>query len=255
MRSGALGASLKVGEFNFLSSNMMIRIEGISRDKRTLNGVFIKSSGNSGPVIANAKHGKFLSTDDPNTLILRLSSGTLIHNVANISVPRILTFSSNDLPIDLPKLNSFRKRGNNSPELTIPELIRNRIVGADNEQTNANLYFRISQITIMFFLPFLGVALGVPPKRSTSGAGAFVAIALVVTFYKVCQYAEDLGGLPHHNPALLMSIPLVVFATFCVWMFYVIAHKVEGRPTRFVDSAFKSIFRFGSLLFKARKLS
>ena len=43
----------------------------------------------------------------------------------------------------------------------------------------------------MFLLPMLALALGVPPKRSTSALGVFLAIVMIVTYHKVNQYAAD----------------------------------------------------------------
>ena len=73
----------------------------------------------------SAEQGKFLATDDPNTIILRLTNGTLIHDAPSYKTPRVLTFSNHDLPIDLPKIESFRRRGGGKDrEYTIPELVR-----------------------------------------------------------------------------------------------------------------------------------
>ena len=46
---------------------------------------------------------------------------------------------------------------------------------------------------MMLMLPLLAVALAVPPKRSNSSLGIFIAIVIVVTYHKVNQYAESDG--------------------------------------------------------------
>ena len=98
LRSGALGASIKVGEFTNLGSRMTLRIEE-SRDNGTkLSGMFVRAENKKGQTVSvTAKHGQFLATDDPDTIILRLTDGVLVHDAPNYEKPRILSFSNHDL--------------------------------------------------------------------------------------------------------------------------------------------------------------
>ena len=77
LKSGALGASIKVGEFNEFGKRMTLRIER-SEDKGTrLLGIFTALDDKAGTqVAATAAEGQFLSTDDPDTIIFRLKNGT-----------------------------------------------------------------------------------------------------------------------------------------------------------------------------------
>ena len=95
-------------------------------------------------------------------------------------------FTAHDLPIDLPKIESFRGRGGADRELTIPELVR---VGNDSRtpetvrnETRANFHFRLVEVAMMLLLPLLAVALAVPPKRSPSAIGVFRSTALTRSF-------------------------------------------------------------------------
>ncbi len=125
LRTGALGASIKVGEFTHLGDRMTLRIEQ-SRDKgRDLSGIFVHALTPKGDWIGvTAERGRFLATDDPNVIIFRLTNGTLIHSHPGFKTPRVLTFSAHDLPINLPKFESFRQRGGRNLEYTLPELAR-----------------------------------------------------------------------------------------------------------------------------------
>ena len=127
LRTGALGASIKVGEFTHLGDRMTLRIER-SRDKgRELSGIFVHAQTPQGDWIGvTAQRGQFFATDDPNTIIFRLTNGTLIHNRADFATPRVLSFSAHDLPIDLPRFEQFRARGGRNLEYTIPELADRR---------------------------------------------------------------------------------------------------------------------------------
>ena len=235
LRSGALGASIKVGEFTKLGDRMTLRIEESYNDGKSLRGIFVRGDNNDGQrVSATASRGQFLATDDPNTIILRLSQGVLIHESPKFAVPRVLTFDNHDLPIPLPKIEAFRLRGGADRELTIPELI---VAGKNQNETlktrlesRANFHFRIVEVLSMFLIPLIAVALAIPPKRSTSSLGVFLSIVLLVTQHKINQYAEDMGARGVVDPVIALWVPFLLFAALAIWMYYVVAHVPGGQP-------------------------
>ena len=235
LRSGALGASIKVGEFTKLGSRMTLRIEQSYNEGRNLRGIFVRGENKDGQsVSATAAEGQFLATDDPDTIILRLTRGVLIHESPKFAVPRVLTFDSHDLPIPLPKIEAFRTRGGADRALTIPELL---VVGHDQAEplatrleSRANFHFRIVEVVSMFFIPLMAIALAIPPKRSTSSLGVFLSIVLLVTQHKINEYAEALGARGAVDPLLALWIPLLLFGALAVWMYYTVAHVPGGQP-------------------------
>ncbi len=125
LRTGALGASIKVGEFTHFPNGATVRSEDSRDEGRTLSGIFVQYAGKKGDWYAvTAERGQFLATDNPDEIIFRLSNGTLINNAPDFVTPRVLTFTSHDLPIPLPKYESFRTRGGLNLERTLPELVR-----------------------------------------------------------------------------------------------------------------------------------
>ncbi|HJS11122.1 LPS export ABC transporter permease LptF [Sphingopyxis sp.] len=235
LRSGALGASIKVGEFTKLGDRMTLRIEESYNDGRSLRGIFVRGDNKDGQrVSATAARGQFLATDDPNTIILRLSQGVLIHESPKFAVPRVLTFDNHDLPIPLPKIEAFRLRGGADREMTIPELF---VAGKDKSQSvqtrlesRANFHFRIVEVMSMFLIPLIAIALAIPPKRSTSSLGVFLSIVLLVTQHKINQYAEDMGARGVVDPLIALWVPYLLFAALAIWMYYVVAHVPGGQP-------------------------
>ena len=235
LRSGALGASIKVGEFTRLGKRMTLRVERSDNDGRDLSGVFVRAETNDGKTLAvTADRGTFLATDDPDTIILRLTNGRLAHDAPSYKTPRVLSFESHDLPIDLPTMETFRRRGDGNAELTIPELVRigrSHMVGEPvRDRLRANFHFRMVEVAMMLLLPLLAVALAVPPKRSTSSLGIFISIVMVVTYHKINQYAEQMGGQGRIDPVIALWTPFLVFAVLIVWMYWTIAHKPGGQP-------------------------
>ena len=238
LNSGALGAAIKVGEFNRLGRHLTLRIDRSENKGTELHGIFVQmddaKSGMS--VAATAEHGRFLSTDDPDTILFRLVKGRLVQDSPKFATPRTLSFDSYDLPIDLPVIDQFRRRGGTeSDELYLHELFRLGYLGqaADLHQkleTQAKLNFRLVEVVMMLMLPLLAVALAIPPKRSSSSLGIFVSIVIVVAYHKINQYAQNAGAQGRIDPALALWVPFVLFAVGIFWMYHVLAHKPGGQP-------------------------
>jgi lipopolysaccharide export system permease protein len=234
LRSGALGASIKVGEFTHLGKTMTLRVERSQEGGRELSGIFVMANGKEGKTLAvTAEHGRFLATDDPNTIIFRLRTGTLVQNAPGFPTPRVLTFDSHDLPIDLPKEDAFRQRGGRE-ELTIPELVRSGH-GPSNDRdgqrkSRAEFHFRLVEVVVMLLLPLLAVALAVPPKRSSSALGVFLSVVIIVTYHKINEYAEALGGRGHIDPVVALWTPFLLFAALIWWMYRTLAKVPGGQP-------------------------
>ena len=246
LRSGALGASIKVGEFTRLGKHMTMRIERSSNNGRDLSGIFVMAEGKGGKTLAvTAEKGTFMATDDPDTIILRLANGVLVHDAPGFKIPRVLSFTGHDLPIDLPKIEAFRNRGGKDRELTIPELVQ---VGNDprvskmiRDETRANFHFRLVEVAMMLLLPLLAIALAVPPKRSSSMLGVFLSIVMVVAYHKVNEYAEGMGALGRIDPFYALWLPFLAFAALICWMFYTIAYVPGGQPIGALERSFSKI--------------
>jgi lipopolysaccharide export system permease protein len=246
LRSGALGASIKVGEFTSLGKRMTMRIEQSANKGRDLTGIFVRAEDKKGKSVAvTAERGTFLATDDPDTIILRLSHGTLVHDAPGYRVPRILSFDSHDLPIDLPKIEAFRGRGGKDRELTIPELVQvgtnDKVPKLLRDESLSNFHFRLVEVAMMLLLPLLAVALAVPPKRSSSALGVLISIIMVVTYHKINEYAESMGALGRINPFFALWIPFCLFAALIWWMYHTLAHKPGGQPIGALERGFDKV--------------
>lgn len=250
LRSGALGASIKVGEFTTIADRMALRIEESEDDGRKLIGIFARVANAKGQVLSiSAREGAFLATrDNPDTIILRLTEGTIIQDTGpkeGGATPRVLSFSRHDLPIDLPAMEKFRARGDATREYILPELLR---IGwsrdaAPNERdaSVASFNFRLVEIVMMFLMPLLAVALAIPPKRSTSALGVFVSIVMVVAYHKINQYGEDVASLGRLDPVLALWVPFVLFAALIIWMYYRVAYVPGGQAIGALETGFAKL--------------
>ena len=82
LRSGALGASIKVGEFTTLKDRMALRIESSQDEGHKLVGIFARIANAKGQVLSiSAREGQFMALkDNPDTIILRLVDGQILQN-------------------------------------------------------------------------------------------------------------------------------------------------------------------------------
>ena len=257
LRSGALGASIKVGEFTSLGRRMTLRVERSENRGTELHGVFMRVDSRQGRTLAvTADRGTFLATDDPNTIIFRLTNGRLVHDEPGYRTPRVLSFVRYDLPIDLPAIESFRGRGNPLRELTLPELVRIGSEPSVSEQrrdaARANFHFRLVEVLMMLMLPLLAVALAVPPKRSTSGLGIFLSVVIVVAYHKVNQYAEQMGAQGRFDPLIALWVPFLLLGALIFWMYWTLAHKPGGQPIGALERAFAQVGSRIARLFRRR---
>ncbi|WP_230558807.1 LPS export ABC transporter permease LptF [Sphingomonas segetis] len=250
LKSGALGAAIKVGEFNQLGRRLTLRIERSEKNGTQLHGIFVETEDGKGmSVAATAQHGRFLATDDPDTILFRLIQGRLVQQSPRFTTPRTLAFEVYDLPVSLPAIDQFRRRGGaESDELYLHELWRMGYGGGpatrhQQLEAQAHFNFRLVEVLMMFILPLLAVALAVPPKRSTSGLGIFIAILVVVAYHKVNQYGQQAAANGQINPILALWVPLVLFAGIIFWMYHVLAHHPGGQPIGALERFFAKVAR------------
>ena len=247
LRTGALGASIKVGEFtSFPNNGPTVRIEQSHDEGRELTGIFVQQNDKKGGSFAvTAEKGRFYAAPNPDEIIFQLTNGTLVRHEAGVPVPRVLRFNLWNIPIRLPETSPFRARGGRNLEFTLPELAR---IGRDRsapeplrDTSRAAFHFRITEVVSMFLLPMLALALGVPPKRSTSALGVFLSIVIIVTYFKVNEYGESIGGLGRIDPLIALWVPFAIFATLVLWMYYTIAYVPGGQPIGALDRFFGKI--------------
>ena len=258
LRSGALGASIKVGEFTTLEGRMALRIEQSEDDGTKLDGIFARISSDEGQVLSiSAREGRFLANrENRDTIILRLIDGTIVQDAGN-TTPRVLSFSQHDLPIDLPAIEKFRERGNEDREFILPELLR--IGWADDSsrelrlQTQANFNYRMVEVVMMLLLPLLAVALAIPPKRSTSSLGVFVSIVLVVAYHKVNEYGQSVASLGRIDPWLALWGPFFVFGALIVWMYYRVAYVPGGQAIGALETLFAKLAKWLKAILRKRR--
>jgi lipopolysaccharide export system permease protein len=258
LTTGALGASIKVGEFTTLKNRMALRIDQSQDEGRRLIGIFARVADEKGQVLSiSAKEGQFLSLrGQPDTVVLRLMQGEIVQDVPK-QTARVLSFQRHDLPIDLPSIVKFRARGGLDREYILPELLR---IGWSQGETHAarlssqaNFNFRMVEVVMLLLLPLMAVALAIPPKRSSSALGVFVSIVLVVAYHKINEYAEAVASLGKINPVIALWGPFLLFAGLIVWMYWRVAYVPGGQAIGWLEKIFDPIVKWLASLVRRRR--
>ena len=96
----------------------------------------------------------------------------------------------------------------------------------------------------MFLLPMLALALGVPPKRSTSSLGIFLSVVMIVTYYKINQYMAGIGQSGSIDPLIALWTPYLIFAALTAWMYYTIAYVPGGQPIGALERVSAKLAKF-----------
>jgi len=247
LRSGALGAAIKVGEFTTLEDRVALRVEESRDDGRQLGGIFARIANDKGQVLSiSAREGQFLANrEDRNTIIFRLTDGTIVQDMPG-ETPRVLSFKQHDLPIDLPRIEQFRKRGDEAREYLLPELLElgwrdDSVTATQRVEGQAAFNYRIVEVVMMVMLPLLAVALAIPPKRSTSALGVFVSIVMVVAYHKVNQYGQEVASLGRIDPLLALWGPFAVFGLMIGWMYFQVAFVPGGQAIGALESGYAKL--------------
>ncbi|QVM83533.1 LPS export ABC transporter permease LptF [Novosphingobium decolorationis] len=261
LQSGALGASIKVGEFTTLEDRIALRIDASEDEGRRLMGIFARVANSKGQVLSiSAREGRFMALQgSPDTIILRLENGQIIQDMPG-DAPRVLSFTRHDLPIDLPAIENFRQRGGQSREYLLPELMQlgwnkdSPQTAEERASSQANFNYRMVEVVMMLLLPLLAVALAIPPKRSTSSLGLFVSIVIIVAYHKVNQYASDVAALGRIDPVIGLWGPFLVLAALILWMYYRVAYVPGGQAIGWLEKGFEMLTkRLKSLLRRRRR--
>ena len=124
LRSGALGASIKVGEFAKLAKGDDDAGRGEPRQGGRPARAVRPHRGQGRQVGRGHRRAGHVPVDRRSGRHPAAAEATARWSTTRTGfvAPRVLTFDQHDLPINLPAMGSFRKRGDQNLELTLPEL-------------------------------------------------------------------------------------------------------------------------------------
>lgn len=255
LRSGALGASIRVGEFVEVGDDITLHVEESHNQGAELRGIFMERRSEDSSTAITAERGGFFATEDDQTILLRLYNGRLVDLNERQNKPRVLTFDRQDLKVKLPAREAFRGRGGEELEMTLPELYverNNPLVSAELQAAfNGNFHWRIMHCLSFLVIPFLAVPMGITSKRTGRGTGIVIGLSLLILyneFMEAMERAVQTGTSPYLSIWLLFA----GFTAISFFFFRIAAFKPGGEPLGMVDAFWAAIS--GPIKKAARKL-
>ncbi|WP_339860863.1 LPS export ABC transporter permease LptF [Paremcibacter congregatus] len=234
IRSGALGASIKAGEFNDLGDGLTLRIEESRESGRELIDIFAQKESDDGRIQSiSAKKGNFFISPDKRFMILRLHNGTLIDLDMVQGRPNIVLFELHDLPLDVPNFAQFRDRGEEAKEMTITELWNAR--NSDDPAVIATIHSRTARALSILIVPFLAIPLGLVAKRSGRALGITVGVVILLVYHKILEFGLNFSSMGDVSSWLVIWLPTLLFMLLTARLYYIGAYKVGGMPLRRIE--------------------
>ena len=244
LRSGALGASIRVGEFVEIGDDITLLVEESHSQGADLRGIFMERKDERGSIAVTAERGGFFATGDDQTILLRLFNGRLIDLNESQNKPRVLNFDRQDLKVRLPAREDFRKRGGVELEMTLPELYTERnnpLISAEERRAfNGNFHWRLMHSLSFFIIPFLAIPMGITNKRTGQGTGIVIGLSLLILYNELMEGMETAvkgGASPYATIWLLFGI----FALISFFFFRISAFKAGGEPLSLIDAFWAAI--------------
>lgn len=164
----------------------------------------------------------------------------------------MLSFKDLSWPLRNTSAITFRDRGRDERELTLPELYVAWRAPPDAEakaEYAAEMHSRVVRTLSLFFLPLLAVPLALGGGRVGQTYGIVFGMVVLVLYEEVLQFGDSLVQLGSTSPLLGLWLPFFCFVMLCVLLFYRAAFRVTEDPLGGLGTWLESVFQ------RRRKLS
>jgi lipopolysaccharide export system permease protein len=223
-------------------------LDKLDRSAGSFERIFLfDNRGASGIETVTATTGRLIQNQNTPAPVLRLQTGhRLTINATPTLAPgetppgsTVSTFDIADTPLGRVADKTFRPRGNDERELTLPELIAQQDhppKGATINQMRAKLHKRLISMLIMPMLPFLAVPFALGRRRNQRTYRFGVALVLLVALNEIIEQGAIATRAQGSSPWLTMWLPFLLFGAFGAWRFWSAAFTLKSdRLDAYVD--------------------
>lgn len=223
-------------------------LDKLDRAAGSFERIFLfDNRGNGGIETVTASNGRLIENTNTPLPVLRLQNG---HRLQIDRMPSfapdqpppsatVSNFEVADTPLGQVADKSFRPRGNDERELTLPELIAlqgSPPAGAKPDQMRAELHKRIIAMLTMPMLPFLAVPFALGRRRNQRNYRFGVALILLVALHEVIEQGAIATRSNGTSPYLTMWLPFLSVTAFAAWRFWSASFALQpDRLDRLID--------------------
>ena len=236
-------------------------LDKLNRSAGSFERIFLFDNRGAGGIeTVTASSGRLIENPKTPVPVLRLDNG---HRLQIDRMPSldpdqpppqstVSNFEVADTPLGQVSDKTFRLRGEDERELTLPELIAqqdNPPKGANRDQMRAELHKRIIAMFTMPMLPFLAVPFALGRHRNQRNYRFGVAIILLVSLNEIIEQGTIATRANGASPYLSMWLPFLAVTVFAAWRFLSVCftlkadrfESVVDRFAGFMKRLFKSI--------------
>ncbi len=223
------------------AGNRTFILDQLNRSNNTFQKVFVfEEKEDHETETLTAKSGTLVSvTEDPRP-VLRLQDGVrlvakpLKSRAVQIHSTSAGVFERFDTPLGKSTRSFFRTRGADERELTIPELLKGRITGAQAIPARAvqsELHHRLVSMFILPILPFLALPFATGRARSFRGYRIGIALVLIVAFHEIVEQGAVATKSNGISPWITLWLPVACLTAFSLWRFFRAAFYIHGSDS------------------------
>lgn len=243
--NASLSAAVREGTF-IQHEGRTFLVEGATPDGARLSKVFVYEEKDDGGVyITTANTGSLRESSNGQRTFLSLDSGSRAEISAEGEGKGVLSFQDFSWPLRDTSSVTFRNRGSDERELTLPELYIALRAPPDAEakaEYSAEINSRLVRTLSLFFLPLLAVPLALGGGRVGQTYGIVFGLVILVLYEEVLQFGDSLVQLGSLSPLIGLWLPFAFFVALCVLLFYRAAYRVTEDPLGGLGTWLESVF-------------
>lgn len=207
-------------------------LDKLSRGSNEFERIFLfENRGDLGSETVTARSGALIELQGEPRPVLRLEHGHRLEvkgwprydSLAPLPEPQVGEFDLIDTPLGTVSSTSFRPRGDDQRELTLPELIARR----DNpppDTTKAamvsEIHRRLIVVATILVLPILAIPFALGRRRSQKPYRFGAALIILIAYNEIVEQGAILVRFDKLSPYLALWLPFALLALFSGWRFY-----------------------------------
>lgn len=232
-------------------------LDKLDRSAGSFERIFLFDNRGAGGIeTVTASSGKLIENPNTPLPVLRLENG---HRLQLERMPSldagqeppkstVSNFEVADTPLGQVADKTFRPRGDDERELTLPELIARQDTppkGTTKDQMRSELHKRLIAMLTLPMLPFLAVPFALGRRRNQRNYRFGVALILLVALHEIIEQGAIATSANGASPWLTMWLPFLLVTAFAAWRFWSASFTIKsGGLDNIIDRIAVTVRRF-----------
>jgi lipopolysaccharide export system permease protein len=215
-------------------------LDKLDRSAGSFERIFLFDNRGAGGIeTVTASSGKLIENPNTPVPVLRLENGHRLQIdrmpslAADQEPPKstVSNFEVADTPLGQVADKTFRPRGVDERELTLPELIAQQDTppkDTTKDQMRAEVHKRIIAMLTLPMLPFLAVPFALGRRRNQRNYRFGIALVLLIALHEIIEQGAITTRANGTSPWLTMWLPFLAVTAFAAWRFWAASFTLKG---------------------------